>query len=487
MLKKKLVSSVVILILLLIICMPATAGKPAPNKIQQIDHYAEAFFKEQRIPGASIALVHNGKMYYSKAWGVTGAHEKPITLQTPFIIGSISKSLTGLAIAKLIQDKKIQLNAPVKHYLSWFRVKDQEASEHMTIKQLLDHTSGLSYESGLVIADKGERDIGAIKRDVKTLANVTLIAKPGVKYQYSNTNFLILGAVIQAVTHTSFSRYMSEEVFRPLGMTHAAAEQKTAEKKGYLPGYQSWFGYPKKTVIAYDNGGTPYEYIAASALDLVQYMNFLQGMNAVGYLTPENLKKYTSPLYKIDPDEYYGFGLRVSYPGAKEEVVWHSGTTPDAHAEFFVYPHTGWSGVILTNKNHAEEESTLPFLKRGLIRLMNGQEPVSIPTKPAPAIQLIMVALCVMLLVVTVYLILKIRARLIRKKWTCRITGISLGVLSIIVIPLYIRNSEAPWHSIKAFAPDLAFLIQLLVTCLAITALVLLLASFTVKKNMIFK
>ena len=96
-------------------------------------------------------------------------------------------------------------------------------------------------------------------------------------------------------------------------------------------------------------------------------------------LKQENMHLYLSPLYKINSEKGYGFGLRTTNINESETMIWHSGSTPDARAELFTLNESGWSGVILTNKNHVLEETALSVLKKGIISILNGEEPVDIP------------------------------------------------------------------------------------------------------------
>lgn len=217
-----------------ILFLPASKVSAEKDIKNTIDNYVETFLKEHRIPGASIAIVHENDLFYSKAWGVTEETEEKVTTETPFTIGSISKSLTGLAIMKLMEEGKVDLEDPVQKYIPWFTLKDKEAASNITIKHLLTHSSGISTYSGLSISDKESKDFHAIKNNVENLSNVTLTVSPGEKHQYSNANFLILGALIEEVTNQTYSDYMKQEVFLPLGMKSAAADNDTAYKKDIL-------------------------------------------------------------------------------------------------------------------------------------------------------------------------------------------------------------------------------------------------------------
>ena len=144
--------------------------------------------------------------------GITGESEK-ITSKTPFAIGSISKSLTALAIVKLIEDKKIKLEDSVQQHLPWFKLKDSQISSSITIQHLLTHTSGINTYEGLLISDKQSKSSTALKENVMRLSNVKLTALPGEKYQYSNANYIVLGALIEEITNDTYSSYMEKHVF----------------------------------------------------------------------------------------------------------------------------------------------------------------------------------------------------------------------------------------------------------------------------------
>ncbi|SCC42719.1 Penicillin-binding protein [Bacillus wiedmannii] len=310
-----------------------------------LDKYIEKFIKEQNIPGASVAIVHNKDVFFTKTVGITGESEKKVTSKTPFAIGSISKSLTALAIVKLIEDKKIKLEDPVQRYLPWFKLKDPQISSTITIQQLLTHTSGISTYEGLALSDKQSKNSTALQENVMKLSNLKLTAPPGEKYQYSNANYIILGALIEAVTNETYSSYMEKHIFQPLNMNGAAASKETAYEKGYLTGYQSWFGIPRKSVVSYDNAGAPYGYITASLEDMIQFIMFLNRQEHTQFLKKENIDLYLSSLYKNNSEKSYGFGLRTTNINKGDKMIWHSGSTPDARAEIFILNKSGSSNT----------------------------------------------------------------------------------------------------------------------------------------------
>lgn len=477
---KVLKTTVIFICLLLhtfILFLPASKVLAEQDIKDTMDGYIETFLEEHRIPGASIAIVHGNNIFYSKAWGVTGESEKKVTTETPFTIGSISKSLTGLAIMKLIEEGTVHLDDPVQKYIPWFTLKDKQAASQITIKHLLTQTSGISTYSGLSISDRESKDLDAIKKNVESLSNIKLTAAPGEKHQYSNANFSILGALIEEVTNQPYSEYMEQQVFLPLGMKNAAADKDTAYKKGYLAGYQSWLGIPRKSSVTYDNGGVPYGYITASAEDMVQYIRFLSQQDSNNFLSENTMNLYVSPHVQTGKNRYYGLGVRITNPDSKDRMIWHSGSTPDSHAEIFFIPETGWGGVILTNKNHILEEAALPHLKKGMINILNGDKPVDIP-KNTPYIQLVMIGIVCFLFVIFIYLLVKVKSGEVRKRSVWRISGIIFFILSIAIIPLLIYSVESPWHTIKGFAADIALLTRMMAILLAFNGLLSIYISF---------
>ncbi|PFX55634.1 penicillin-binding protein [Bacillus wiedmannii] len=464
-------SLICILCNVLILCIIPPKVYAQQNIKVILDKYIEKFIKEQNIPGASVAIVHNKDVFFTKTMGITGETEKKVTSKTPFVIGSISKSLTALAIVKLIEDKKIKLEDPVQRYLPWFKLKDSQISSTITIQHLLTHTSGISTYEGLALSDKQSKNSTALKENVMKLSNIKLTAPPGEKYQYSNANYIVLGALIEGVTNESYSSYMEKHIFQPLNMNGAAASKETAYEKGYLTGYQSWFGIPRKSVVSYDNAGAPYGYITANLEDMIQYIMFLNRPEDDQFLKQENMDLYLSPLYKINSEKSYGFGLRTTNMNESDTMIWHSGSTPDARAEIFILNKSGWSGVILTNKNHVLEETALSVLKKGIISILNGEELVDIP-KNIPLTQIILLIVTPILFIISIILIKKYKYMKTVKKLIWLFTGSLSLLLSIIFIPLLTYSTSSPWSTIKIFAPDVALFTSIIVTLLAVNGLI---------------
>jgi CubicO group peptidase (beta-lactamase class C family) len=139
-----------------------------------IDAYIENHMAENQIPGLALSIVHNDESVYTQGYGVAGPDGTPVTPQTPFIIGSISKSFTALAIMKLVEAGEIELDAPVQTYIPWFTLADPEGAKLITVRHLLTHSSGLSELDG--DKDLANPDISedALETHIRELADYNL-------------------------------------------------------------------------------------------------------------------------------------------------------------------------------------------------------------------------------------------------------------------------------------------------------------------------
>ena len=190
-----------------------------------------------------MSIVHNNEIVYTQGYGVTGPDGTSITSQTPFIMGSTSKSLTALAFMQLVEAGEIELDANVQTYLPWFTMKGPEDSNLITIRQLLTHTSGLSgtvSDKDLVSNDTSEN---ALETHIREVADYKLTNTPGDIYHYNNTNYDILGLIVQTVSGISFEEYLEEQIFSPLEMDNSYTSKLEAEESGSAMGHTYFCGF----------------------------------------------------------------------------------------------------------------------------------------------------------------------------------------------------------------------------------------------------
>src|SRR5262245_47704919 len=111
--------------------------------VTAIDAYVAEKMRAPRLPGVALAIVEDDRIVYLKGYGRTDSSGRPVTPQTAFALGSITKSITALAVMQLVEAGRIELDAPVRRYIPWFRTADAQASAGITVRELLNQTSGL--------------------------------------------------------------------------------------------------------------------------------------------------------------------------------------------------------------------------------------------------------------------------------------------------------------------------------------------------------
>ncbi len=183
----------------------------------QFEPEARVLMEESDTPGLAIAIVFGGEEVYSRAFGVKNVEtQEPLNTNNLFHWASVTKPFVATAIVQLVEQGLIDLDAPVVQYLPYFKI-DDEASDSITVRQMLTHTSGMpdvtDYEW-----DNPVYDDGALERYVRTLETRRLIFPPGRNYRYSNIAFEVLGDIIAKVSGVSFEAYVDNHIFQPLGM-----------------------------------------------------------------------------------------------------------------------------------------------------------------------------------------------------------------------------------------------------------------------------
>jgi CubicO group peptidase (beta-lactamase class C family) len=190
------------------------------SSFAQIDRYVASEMVRQHVPGAAVGIYKDGKIVLVKGYGLSNVElDVPVTPATIFQSGSVGKQFTSAAIMMLVEEGKIGLDDSLPKYFS-----DAPATwRGITIRELLSHTSGLSeYASDSMTAPGAPLDIRLSfteEQFVKIIETMPIEFPPGEGWEYRNTNYLLLGAVIRKVTGKFYGDFLHERIFRPLGMT----------------------------------------------------------------------------------------------------------------------------------------------------------------------------------------------------------------------------------------------------------------------------
>lgn len=192
-----------------------------PGAVTALDTIIKKDLMQQRIPGAAVALVHEGRVIFSQCYGYADIERTvPITEDSYFMAGSLTKSFTALAVLKLIEEGKIDLHADIKKYIPDFSIKHLYDGEvPITVNYLLSHTSGLMIDYYVHSTDgKKYSDADLLSQ----LQDEYLCFKPGTACKYSNIGYRLLGMIIEQVTHERFESYLEREIFKPIRMNNSS-------------------------------------------------------------------------------------------------------------------------------------------------------------------------------------------------------------------------------------------------------------------------
>jgi CubicO group peptidase (beta-lactamase class C family) len=192
-----------------------------PGAVAALDTIIRNNLKRHRIPGGAVALVHGGKVIFSQCYGYADTKKKiPIAEDTYFMVGSLTKSFTALAVLKLIEEGKINLHADIKKYIPDFSVRHLDGGEvPITVNHLLSHTSGLMVDYYVRFTRERKNSDADL---LSQLRNEYLCFRPGSAFKYSNIGYRLLGMIVERVTGERFEDYLEKEAFRPLGLNDSS-------------------------------------------------------------------------------------------------------------------------------------------------------------------------------------------------------------------------------------------------------------------------
>jgi CubicO group peptidase (beta-lactamase class C family) len=429
---------------------------PAALKAR-IDAFVETERAASRIPGLAVAIVQNGRVAHIRGYGIDGDGH-PITAATLFPVGSLTKSFTAVLVRQLVEAGRIDPDAPVQRYLPWFKNAEDTLSSRITVRHLLNQTSGFSRQDGMqLIVSAGDADIKTLAR--RSLA-LTLTAEPGQRYQYSNLNFVLLGALVETIEQRPWSELVQQRVFAPLGMQTSFSSVVTARSAGMTPVHRYWFGLPLKTELSFAPGLAPTGAIVSCAQDMARYLTVMlqPGEGGVGtvlaarsvheMLTPAS-PPATSHLLGTDFSFRYGEGWFAGPFGAVQDTRWHLGNLASFAAWMVLIPGTRQGVVVLINAN-----SELPFfgadtafsrIPVGVVNLLAGHAPpqgASVAEAYFKLTAVLLLALAV--LAATVWWLVRRAAA-----WPSIVLALCSGLLA-----LWLVFSGMGWSTLFAFMPD---------------------------------
>jgi CubicO group peptidase (beta-lactamase class C family) len=287
-----------------------------------------------------VVYARHGDLTIEKEFGAADTGGKtPVTGETRFNIGSAAKMFTAVAIGRLVDKGTVQLDAPIGRYLT--DLKPEFA--RITVAELLNHTSGLGDYFNP--QNKAAIDAAVTATDLLPLALATPPAfTPGSKRAYSNSGFVVLGAIIEKVSGLSYADFIRKEILAPLGMTHTRMEVEGSADPMSRMSPEGMLDKPRPSPFR-QLRASPAGGIFSTASDLSVFLTVLTDGRLLSHATSTALlMPRTDP--GGGPGTYgYGFNVRVK-PTLR---VGHGGGAPGVNAEIALYPESGWQLIALSN------------------------------------------------------------------------------------------------------------------------------------------
>ena len=323
-----------------IVCFSIMAQPQAEELSERIDELMSEFVQLDKFSGC-VLVAEDGEILYAKAFGEANKdHHVPNTLQTKFNIGSIGKTLTGVAIMQLVERGLLGVDDPVSMHLPGFPFGDQ-----ITIHHLLTHTSGtFNYFAHPEFPARMFR-IRGVQDALPLIYEQDLqFDTPGEQFSYSNSGIVLLGAVIEAVTGQDYPDYLRESILSPAGMhdtgIHYWDQVVEDRASGYIKRLSGEFTSNIFMIPpANADGG-----IETTVEDLLEFDQALCGEEL---LSEESKVKMFTPFLND-----YGYCWRIDERHGGT-VVGHGGGAPGISAEFLRFVDDGYTLVVLSNYDRA--------------------------------------------------------------------------------------------------------------------------------------
>ena len=335
----------------------------AEDLAQRMEQVIQHYTSNQQFMG-SVLVAQGEKVLLSKGYGNANLEwNMPNSATTKFRLGSVTKQFTAACILLLEERGKIKLDVPIKTYM----IDAPSAWDNVTVFHLLTHTSGVPSFTDSPDYVAREAIPTTPEKLVARFRDKPLEFPPGEKWKYSNSGYVLLGYLIETVSGQSYSQFVQQNIFNPLGMKDSGYDSNSA----IIPRRASGYTRDAKGIVnaGYIDMSIPF---SAGALysttdDLLLWERGLMGGKL---LSPSSLQKMTTP-FKAD----YAFGLGVRTVNGRK-VIEHGGGIEGFNTELAYYPDDKLTVIVLGNLNGTAPEQ----IAKNLAAVVHGEE-VSLPAE----------------------------------------------------------------------------------------------------------
>ncbi|MEU3947510.1 serine hydrolase domain-containing protein [Streptomyces sp. NPDC029526] len=359
--------------------VPASAAASASPAVRSaatldpasIDRFVRDYVRQTRLPGAVVAVTRGDRVVHTAGYGHT-ASGRAMTERTRLPVASLSKSMTALAVLKLVEAGKVGLDQPVHRLLPEFTMADPRFRE-ITVRQLLTQTSGMADSA---YPDLARPQPHTLQQAVAAMRGARLATAPGTRHRYHNPNYFVAARLVEVVGGRPFADFLSAELFAPLGMTHTTSVDTTAEMpdraRGHVRAYGTTIVRPHPRWFTAGGHG-----VVTTADDLARWLiaQNNRGVSADGHriADPRSVRLAQTPP-KVPGDTDYAMGwARYRHDDGTDEIR-HNGQLLTHNATATLLPDTRTGIAVVTNTGLISGDDAAQ-ISLGLVDLARGKNP----------------------------------------------------------------------------------------------------------------
>ncbi|NER12516.1 serine hydrolase [Leptobacterium flavescens] len=321
---------------------PQDSINETPKEVKKAERIINRLLRKKRIPGIAVTVTRDQQTIWQKGYGYADL-EKEIPIdpqQTIFRIASVSKPLSATALAKAVEEKKIDLDSSIYDYVPYFPRKKYD----ITLRQLGGHLAGIRTYKGREFFNKKEL---SIREGVALFEEDPLLFEPGTDYAYNSYDWVLISLAIQEATGVPYANFVNEKVLLPLEMTHTFPD----ENNDSIPFKTTYYSKRGKRRFRRAAKVNNYFKLAGGGFlstseDVARLGNaYLKGE----FLPVEIASQFTTAQMVNNNSTYYGLGWEVSFDQKNRPYYGHTGNGIGGYAVFRVYPDQNMVFSLLTN------------------------------------------------------------------------------------------------------------------------------------------
>lgn len=327
----------------------ASAATPPEHAraVAQARTLAQQWLTERGWPGVSLAVGVNGEIVWSEGFGYADIENRvAVWPETKFRVGSVSKPLTAAALALLVEQGKLDLDAPVQRYVPGFPDKGKP----VTARLVAGHLAGIRHYRGaeFLLAKR----YNSVTESLEIFKDDPLVFEPGARFGYSSYGWNLLSAVVEGASGEKFLDYMNASVFRRLGMRQTMADENDVLIPHRARFYQRDAEGVLRNAPYVDNS---YKWAGGGFLSTTEdLVRFASAHLQPGFLKAETLKAlFTSQRTTAGEETGYGIGWRVRTDEKGRRTIGHSGGSVGGSTMLLIYPDSGVAVAMAVNLSSA--------------------------------------------------------------------------------------------------------------------------------------